>query len=203
MLADGNRGPQAGVQAAQPNGSGADAGSNPAPGRGNVLGVAVSAINMDRALQTIGGWIDRRERHYVCVTGVHGVMESQDSDELRRIHNAAGLVTPDGMPLAWLLRLAGHAATDRVCGPELMPAVVAASQGRGDRHFLYGATPETLERLRANLLADAPQARIVGTYSPPWPPSARPARTSSGSGSARPSRSAGWRATGSGWKRRC
>lgn len=138
--------------------------------RENVLGVGVSLVNMDRAVHTIGTWIDRRERHYVCVTGVHGVMESQSSPELRRIHNRAGMVTPDGMPLAWLLRFRGHADTDRVCGPELMPAVFAASQARNDRHFLYGATQGTLDRLSARLLEQAPEARIVGSHAPPFRP---------------------------------
>jgi N-acetylglucosaminyldiphosphoundecaprenol N-acetyl-beta-D-mannosaminyltransferase len=125
---------------------------------------------METAIRTIGEWIDGGERQYVCVTGVHGVMESQRSAELRHIHNAAGMVTPDGMPLAWLLRLGGHADSDRVCGPELMPRLFVESQRRGDRHYLYGATQATLQRLQQELLAIAPKARIVGTYSPPFRP---------------------------------
>lgn len=143
------------------------------PGAGprtNVLGVGVSAVDMGRAVQAIQGWIDRREREYVCVTSVHGVMESQASAALRTIHNRAGMVAPDGMPLAWLLRLGGHRRTSRVCGPELMPAVFEASQVRKDRHYLYGATERTLERLRAGLLRHAPGAEIVGWHAPPFRP---------------------------------
>ncbi len=143
---------------------------NTRPARQDVLGVGVSVINMDGAIRAIQGWIDRGERHYVCVTSVHGVVESQESPELRRIHNGAGMVTPDGMPLAWMLKLSGHAETDRVCGPELMPAVFTASQARGDRHFLYGATEATLALLEAGLLAHAPRARIVGRHAPPFRP---------------------------------
>lgn len=138
--------------------------------RENVLGVEVSAVNMETAVHTIGRWIDQRERHYVCVTGVHGVMESLRSPELQRIHNEAGMVAPDGMPLAWLLRLGGHAGTDRVCGPELMPRLFQESQVRGDRHYLYGATAETLERLRQRLALIAPRARVVGSHAPPFRP---------------------------------
>jgi N-acetylglucosaminyldiphosphoundecaprenol N-acetyl-beta-D-mannosaminyltransferase len=140
------------------------------PPRTDVLGVGVSAVNMERALATIADWIDRRDRRYVCVTGVHGVMESHRSAELRRIHNEAGMVTPDGMPLAWLLRLAGFRDSDRVCGPELMPAMVRYSQARGDRHYLFGSSPRTLSLLRERLLGLAPDARIVGTYAPPYRP---------------------------------
>ncbi len=138
--------------------------------RANVLGVGVSAVNMETATRTIHAWIDHGQRHYVCVTGVHGVMESWQSADLRRIHNAAGMVTPDGMPLAWLLQAAGHRTSDRVCGPELMPRIMIDGQARGDRHFFYGATEDTLQRLQRRLLAVAPQARIVGALAPPFRP---------------------------------
>jgi N-acetylglucosaminyldiphosphoundecaprenol N-acetyl-beta-D-mannosaminyltransferase len=136
--------------------------------RANVLGVGVSAVNMDLAVRTIFDWIDRGDRHYVCVSGVHGVMESHRSPELRRIHNEAGMVTPDGMPLAWLLRLVGYRDSDRVCGPELMPRIFVDSQDRGTRHFLYGGSPRALELLRNHLGEVAPHAVIAGAYSPPY-----------------------------------
>ena len=65
----------------------------------NILGVNVSAVNMSMVLAAIESWIARGEQQYICVTGVHGVMESQRDESLQRIHNSAGLVTPDGMPL--------------------------------------------------------------------------------------------------------
>jgi N-acetylglucosaminyldiphosphoundecaprenol N-acetyl-beta-D-mannosaminyltransferase len=138
--------------------------------RVNILGVGVSAINMASALALIERWIASRRRHYVCITGVHGVMESQRDPDVRRIHNAAGLVTPDGMPMVWLAWAAGHRGADRVYGPDLMLAVLERSVERGYRHFLYGASDETLARLEANLLARFPGLDIVGTHSPPFRP---------------------------------
>ena len=79
-----------------------------------------------RARRRSIGWITTGARHYVCVTGVHGVMESQRDETLRRIHNGAGLVTPDGMPLVWLSRSRGWRHTERVYGPDLMLAVLRA-----------------------------------------------------------------------------
>ena len=94
----------------------------PATARFDVLGVPVSAITMADALETIDAWIRDRSPHYVCVTGVHGVMESQHSDEMRLIHKGAGLVTPDGMPLVWVARLLRHSRVERVYGPDLLLA---------------------------------------------------------------------------------
>src|SRR5262245_48053778 len=95
--------------------------------RANILGVGVSAINMAQALETIDGWISQRHQEYVCVRDVHGVMESQRDEQLKQIHNRAGLVTPDGMPLVWLSRLKGFARVERVYGPDLMLAICRRS----------------------------------------------------------------------------
>lgn len=136
--------------------------------RVNILGVGISAINMDMALHTIEGWIARCEPHYVCVTGVHGVMESQRDATLRRIHNAAGLVTPDGMPLVWTSRALGLRHVQRVYGPDLMLAVCERSAMQGYRHFLYGGAPGVADKLASCLRCLFPGIAIAGTYCPPF-----------------------------------
>jgi N-acetylglucosaminyldiphosphoundecaprenol N-acetyl-beta-D-mannosaminyltransferase len=134
----------------------------------DILGVKVSATTMEEALGVIEGWIARGEPHYVCVSGMHGVMESQQDEGLRRIHNSAGLVTPDGMSLVWLCRLKGQRQVERVYGPDLMLALCAVSSVCGYRHFFYGASPEVLDALAARLRARYPGLEVVGTYAPPF-----------------------------------
>ncbi len=136
--------------------------------RVSVLGVEVSAINMAIALETIDAWITDRQPHYVCVTGVHGVMESQHDESLRQIHNQAGMVTPDGMPLVWLNRWHGQRHVDRVYGPDLMLACCERSQASGHKHFLYGGADGVAELLAARLTERFPALRIAGTYTPPF-----------------------------------
>jgi N-acetylglucosaminyldiphosphoundecaprenol N-acetyl-beta-D-mannosaminyltransferase len=134
----------------------------------NVLGVRVSAVNLKSATGLIEKAIEDGRREYVCVRDAHGIVRCQKDPELRSIHNRAFLVTPDGMPLVWALKHAGHVESDRVYGPDLMLSVFNAGSSKGLRHFLYGATAETLEQLQARLLAKFPQARIVGSYAPPF-----------------------------------
>jgi N-acetylglucosaminyldiphosphoundecaprenol N-acetyl-beta-D-mannosaminyltransferase len=136
--------------------------------RVNILGVGVSAIDMDMALATIQQWIAGRSPNYVCITGVHGVMESQYDAELRDIHNRAGLVTPDGMPLVWLSRLAGRRHVSRVYGPDLMLALSALSPARGYRHFFYGGGDGVADLLAARLSLAFPGLQVVGTCTPPF-----------------------------------
>ncbi len=138
--------------------------------RVNILGVGVSAVNMQTTLDIIDGWIARRESHYVCVTGVHGVMESQRDETLRQIHNVAGLVTPDGMPLVWLSHLKGFRYVSRVYGPDLMLALCERSIERDYRHFFYGGAEGVPERLATSLQRRFPGLLVAGTYSPPFRP---------------------------------
>jgi N-acetylglucosaminyldiphosphoundecaprenol N-acetyl-beta-D-mannosaminyltransferase len=136
--------------------------------RVDVLGVGVSAINLPQAVETIGAWISGGEREYVCVTGVHGVMESQRDPALRDIHNQSGMTTPDGMPLVWCGRFAGMEQMERVYGPDLMLEVCRASVGDGWRHFFYGAGPGVAARLAESLSAKFPGLEVVGVHTPPY-----------------------------------
>jgi len=133
-----------------------------------VLGVPVSVLAFDEALATIDGWIASGERNYVCTLDVHALMESQSAPDVRNIYRSAAMVAPDGMPLVWLLRRSGYRTADRICGPDLMPAVFRHSQGRGYRHFLYGSSDATLSLMEEKLGLKFPGAKIAGSYSPPY-----------------------------------
>ncbi len=85
--------------------------------RVNLLGVGVSAITYELANAEINKWAAQSSPHYVCVATVNALVQSRTDEEFRKIHNTAGLVTPDGMPLVWLSRLMGFPETSRVYGP--------------------------------------------------------------------------------------
>jgi N-acetylglucosaminyldiphosphoundecaprenol N-acetyl-beta-D-mannosaminyltransferase len=140
-----------------------------ASARVDILGVGVSAINMAMAVDQVTRWIDHGgPATYVCVTGVHGVMESQADPTLMRIHNESGLTTPDGMPMVWAGHRAGATWMDRVYGPDLMLEVLSRGELRGWRSFLYGGKEGVVDSLRAKLVEHIPHIQIVGTYTPPF-----------------------------------
>jgi N-acetylglucosaminyldiphosphoundecaprenol N-acetyl-beta-D-mannosaminyltransferase len=143
-------------------------GTTGAPAWTNVLGVRISAVNLETATGLIQQAIDDGTKGYVCVRDAHGVVRCQKDLELRSIHNRAYLVTPDGMPLVWALKHAGHLTSDRVYGPDLMLSVFEAGTATGVRHFLYGATATTLDMLKERLLEKFPEARIAGSHAPPF-----------------------------------
>lgn len=137
-------------------------------GRVDVLGVGISRIDLAAAVEEIGRWIEEGEQHYVCVTGVHGVMESQDDAELLRIHNESGLTTPDGMPMVWASHRAGALDVRRVYGPDLMIAMAERAAERGWTSYLYGASLGVADLLAERLRERVPGFRVVGTHCPPF-----------------------------------
>jgi N-acetylglucosaminyldiphosphoundecaprenol N-acetyl-beta-D-mannosaminyltransferase len=138
--------------------------------RANVLGVGVHAVDMRRTLQVLQCAVEERRKGYVCVTGVHGIMEAQKNPAFRAILNNSLLTTPDGMPTVWVGRWQGHSQMRRVFGPEMMLEVCAMSVGKGYTHFLYGGGDGVAEQLKAALRRRFPGLRIVGTYTPPFRP---------------------------------
>jgi exopolysaccharide biosynthesis WecB/TagA/CpsF family protein len=58
--------------------------------------------------------------------------------------------------------------TDRVYGPELMRRLCKAAGEQGVSIYLYGSSPEVIEKLSANLRALFPGLVIAGSESPPF-----------------------------------
>jgi N-acetylglucosaminyldiphosphoundecaprenol N-acetyl-beta-D-mannosaminyltransferase len=135
-----------------------------------ILGVNVSAITMDDALQAVAGWVSARAPHYVCVTPAHSVMECHDHPDLRAIYNASGLTTPDGMAIVWLLKWKGQKNVSRVYGPDLLLALSEYGVSRGYRHYFYGGAPGVAERLAGLLAQRFPGLCVAGIESPPFRP---------------------------------
>jgi N-acetylglucosaminyldiphosphoundecaprenol N-acetyl-beta-D-mannosaminyltransferase len=88
----------------------------------------------------------------------------------RQVLNQAALVTPDGMPLVWGMRLLGIQHQPRVYGPDLMLAWCDRAAQTGLPIYLYGGTEALLTTLVANLQHQFPGLPIAGHYAPPFRP---------------------------------
>jgi N-acetylglucosaminyldiphosphoundecaprenol N-acetyl-beta-D-mannosaminyltransferase len=138
--------------------------------RENILGVNISAVNLEQTLEIIGSWINTQSQNYVCVTPAHSIMECYHRPEFRNIFNASGLTTPDGMSIVWLLKLLGNPHVSRVYGPDLMLEIFKHSIERGWKHYLYGGAPQVAEKLATTMQQRFHGLRITGIYCPPFRP---------------------------------
>jgi N-acetylglucosaminyldiphosphoundecaprenol N-acetyl-beta-D-mannosaminyltransferase len=136
----------------------------------NILGIGVSAINIEMTISQIEKWIDHKQKSYICCTNTHLLSESLKSDPLHRALNNADLVTPDGMPLVWLSKWYGKKHVSRVYGPDLLLEVCRVSSTMKWKHYFYGGAQGVAEKLVANLKTKFPNLDVVGIYSPPFRP---------------------------------
>jgi N-acetylglucosaminyldiphosphoundecaprenol N-acetyl-beta-D-mannosaminyltransferase len=132
------------------------------------LGIHLDATNFELASNQIMHWIKTNESRYVCIANVHTLMEAHDSPEFARIINNADLVTPDGMPLVWMMRLKGQEDQQRVYGPSLMLHVLEAAARENIPVGFYGGKPDVLKMLVEKMQARYTSLNVAYSLSPPF-----------------------------------
>jgi N-acetylglucosaminyldiphosphoundecaprenol N-acetyl-beta-D-mannosaminyltransferase len=133
-----------------------------------VLGMRVDATTYADVAEHVISWAHQRASKYVCIATVNNVMESYDSKAFQHVTNAADLVTPDGMPVVWALKLLGHAHATRVYGPDLMPIVLERAAEERIPVGFYGASQAVLYRLLETVKSRFPSIHIAYAFSPPF-----------------------------------
>jgi len=134
----------------------------------NVLNIRVDAIDMERAVRKFCKILRDERKGYVCVAGVHGIMEAQRSRALAEVYAQADLTIPDGMPLVWVGHAQGYRDMQRVTGPDFMLRIFHQSEYSGTTHYLYGGEAGVADQLREIMCRRFPGARIVGSRTPPF-----------------------------------
>lgn len=133
-----------------------------------VIGTHIDAVGWRSACDIIFSWASRRESRYVCICNVHSVITGVRDTSFANVLNNADMATPDGAPIAWMMRRLGHSQQARINGPDLMWLCCKEAALKKQEVFLYGGSEETLSRLRLNLLDCFPDLQIAGAISPPY-----------------------------------
>jgi N-acetylglucosaminyldiphosphoundecaprenol N-acetyl-beta-D-mannosaminyltransferase len=130
----------------------------------------VDATSYDDAVARILEWANRGESRYVCAACVNNVIEAHDDEAYRTYMNGADLVTPDGMPLVWGLRMLGAGESSRVYGPDLTEALCERAARAGVPVGFYGGAPDVLDDLLVACKRRWPDLRVAYHLSPPFRP---------------------------------
>ena len=134
----------------------------------NILGTRVNPLTIKEAVTQIKIWVTQKSTYFVSIASINNILSALKESSLVAVQNSADMTTADGMPLVWILRLRGHKHIERVCGPDLMPAVLEMAEQEGFSNYFYGCTDEVLETMRNNLKKMFPGLKITGSYAPPF-----------------------------------
>ncbi|WP_394277114.1 WecB/TagA/CpsF family glycosyltransferase [Luteococcus sp.] len=125
---------------------------------------------MAEAVDRVLGWAREKRPMPVRLVNAYSIALGNERGDYGAILRGEGVNFPDGKPVAaaagWL---SGHRAR-QIRGPELFERVLDAGQTERVRHYLYGTTPETLQKLQETLKQRFPDLVIAGAGAPDFAP---------------------------------
>lgn len=144
-----------------------------APGSGDrqtrrLLGVPIDAVSFTTAQDRVLAWGHAHQSRYVVLANVHVVVTASRESDFGAVVAAADMATPDGAPVAWMLRKLGAAGQTRVSGPDLTWALLGRCEADALPVYLYGSRPATLALLAARIATTFPALVVAGYESPPF-----------------------------------
>ena len=134
----------------------------------NIMGVNIAAINMTWLIEYTRKYVKELSGNYLCVSNVHTTVMSYDDPSYCSVQNGGIMAIPDGGPLSSVGRKRGFLQMERTTGPDYLKEILKISAEEGYRHFFYGSTEETLQKLEAHIKEEYPGVEIAGMYSPPF-----------------------------------
>lgn len=103
-----------------------------------ILDLSISVLSLGETIKEIISWININKGGVIyCCTLNEVVMASEDV-RIRRILVNGDILTPDGMPLVWDLRLKGFKIAQRVYGPELLEKFLLVNKAKIKCLFIGG-----------------------------------------------------------------
>lgn len=133
-----------------------------------VIGVPIDSLNWPDALGRIKNWANAHESKAVYICNVHSVVTARNDSNFFEVINNSDLATPDGAPIAWVMRSMGSKSQERISGPDLMLKYCAEAAKNCESIYLYGGKPEVLKKLKEDLPLWFPGLKVAGSYSPPF-----------------------------------
>lgn len=136
----------------------------------HVTGTPVTALPLTDQIEVMLSWAKECSSRVVCVANVHMMMESHWHSDLRSVLEQADLVTPDGMPLVWMMRLLGASSQDRVAGMDIFLSLCRQAVEANVGIYLLGSTSDVLAKMQERLSKEFPDLKVLGAESLPFRP---------------------------------
>lgn len=105
---------------------------------------------------------------YTCIANVHMLVEAHADPAFASVVNEADLITPDGVPLTWGLKLLHAVKQERVAGMDILPDLLQEAETRQVPVFFYGGTDEMMKKAASTIAEKFPRLPVAGYYAPPF-----------------------------------
>jgi N-acetylglucosaminyldiphosphoundecaprenol N-acetyl-beta-D-mannosaminyltransferase len=135
--------------------------------RQNILGFDFNFISYSDVFEMILRWRNTGHARLISMVNPYSILLGHRDRHMAAAIYASSLVLPDGVGIVLASRILYGSRRSRTTGPALMLELCGKP---GLRHYFYGGSPTTVQRLAANLQRRCPGLDICGWYAPPFRP---------------------------------
>lgn len=135
----------------------------------SILGVRISnSSSYSVVYKSLVQDFDRWYPHFITVNNVHTVVEATKDKHYKNVLNESHLSLPDGKPLSIIAKLKGEKNINRIFGPTFMEKTLDWGQREMIKHYFFGGTQDTLNKMLEVIKRKYPNVLVAGKYTPPF-----------------------------------
>ncbi|MCX7710249.1 MAG: WecB/TagA/CpsF family glycosyltransferase [Clostridia bacterium] len=128
----------------------------------DILGVPVDHVSMSEALEKVKGFLASDRAHTIYTPNAEIMMAAQRDSALMEILRQADLLVADGAGVVLASKILKRSVPEKVSGIDLVRKTFTLKQSKKIRYFLFGGKPGVAEAAAEKVLAQYPDAEIVG-----------------------------------------
>ncbi|MGN1011728.1 MAG: WecB/TagA/CpsF family glycosyltransferase [Clostridia bacterium] len=129
-----------------------------------ILGLKVHHVDMEQSLVFLDEALSGNDFTRVITLNAEIAYGAYGNEELTSLINGADLVTPDGSGILWAASRYGTPLTERVCGIDLLTALMEKYNDGSKGFYFLGAKPEVAEKAAEKIREQYPKLRYCGYH---------------------------------------
>lgn len=133
-----------------------------------LLNTPITCLPFEEQIMLILRWAKVGESRTVCLANVHMLMEAYWNSSFARVLEESDMVTPDGMPLVWMLKRLGIYNQNRVAGLDVFINLCKLAQECHIGVYFVGSQKDILKKVKSRLEVEYPLLQIAGMESLPY-----------------------------------
>ena len=133
-----------------------------------IINYLINPITIKQLLNFILIQKKNKVGRYICVSNVHGCIESFFNKKFKIAHNMANIAIPDGRPIFWALKLLDTNNAEHLPGYHVTEKICSHAITNKLKLGFFGSTDKTLNKLEKKLNKKYKNLSINYKFSPPF-----------------------------------
>jgi N-acetylglucosaminyldiphosphoundecaprenol N-acetyl-beta-D-mannosaminyltransferase len=133
-----------------------------------ILNYKISIITLKLFKDKLNQILKFKRKSYICVSAVHGAVESFYNNKYKISHDKADIALPDGRPIYWALKLLGNSKVDHLPGYFVANEICKLANIKKYKIGIYGSTEDVQQDFINNIKKKYKNIKFTYLFSPPF-----------------------------------